>query len=1116
MNKRLFVFTQDRQALLEKMLKESSTDTAPVHIIPRREDHRTVPLSFAQQRLWFLDQLMPKNPVYNLSLAMRYKTLLNVAVLEKSINEIVRRHESLRTTFIKQGDQPVQQIAPNLTISLPIIDLRKLSLAEREAEAVRLSTEEARRSFDLARGPLLRTTLLRLGEADFVFLLTMHHIVSDGWSLQVFAREFSALYSAFTAGKPSPLAELPIQYPDFALWQRESLQGEVLDRQLDYWKRQLADLPVLQLPTDRPRPPVAYFHGDQHNTELSPKLLAGLKRLSTQSGATLFMVLLAAFTVLLHRYSSQDDILVGIPIAGRNRPELENLIGFFVNTLVLRADISGNPTFRELLKQVREATLADFANAEVPFEKLVEELQPARDLSRNPLCQVAFQLFNASNEGQQVGASSADSLPIKRGTAVFDLVLSMWEDGERLAGYYEFNTDLFDTATISRMSGHYQTLLESIVADPDSRLSRLGLLTEHEWQQCIETWNDTAAPFTQDTCIHNLVESQALKRPNAPAVIFEGEVLTYKELNQRANQLAHYLQSLGVGPDMLVGISLPRSHEMVVGLLGVLKAGGAFVPLDPTYPRDRLAFMMADAQVSVLLTQQSLTNQLPEYDSATVCLDRDWDVIARHNDENPLSNVTARNLAYVIYTSGSTGQPKGVQVEHQGLINVARSQTDIFGLDAGYRVLQFSSLNFDASIFEMMMAFYNGSALCLGTREALLPGPALIQLLRENRVSIVTLPPSVLALLPHQPLPDLRTVTVAGEACPADLVAGWAPGRRFFNLYGPTEDTIWTTFMECTSADRKPPIGRPVANTQVYVLDRHLNPTPVGVPGELYISGVGLARGYLQRPSMTAEKFLPNPFSSQPGERMYRTGDLVRYLPEGELDFLGRIDQQVKLRGFRIELGEIEAALNQYAGVRESLVVLQEDERGEKRLVAYVLADQDTDLSSEKLRRFLRQQLPEYMIPSAVMILAAWPLSPNGKLDHRALPKPESVFQPRRATFVPPRTSLQRTIAEVWQALLPVKEVGMHDNFFDLGGHSLLLAQVHSRLRELLPGEVSMLDLFRFPTVGSLAQYLSAEQAAPSSLEHVHDRALKQQQAIRQRRERMKARMGRSARDGQG
>jgi amino acid adenylation domain-containing protein len=910
----------------------------PIQPVPRDTD---LPLSFAQQRLWFLDQLENQGATYNIPAALSLIGTLNIAALEQSLTEILRRHEALRTKYPMVKGFPVQAIAPTKTVTLPILDLQALPEVEQSAEVRRLATQEAQRAFNLASDSLLRVTLLRLSENSHVLLLTMHHIVSDGWSIGIFIREVVSLYETFLSGQPSPLPELPIQYADFAHWQRHWLSGDMLETQLNYWKQQLADAPpLLELPTDRPRPPVQTFRGATEHFQLKPDLTRRLKTLSQRSGATLFMTLLGAFVTLLSRYSDQEDIVVGSPIANRNRSEIESLIGFFVNTLVLRIDLSGNPTFQELLGRVRKVALDAYAHQDLPFEKLVEELQPERNLSRNPLVQVAFTLENEPMPSLELPNLSLNFLEFNTDTAKVDLEFYLREVAEGLSGCFVYNTDLFDATTITRMVGHFQTILEAIVANPQQRVSELPLLTPTEQHQLLVEWNDTFAVYPFDKCIHQLFESQVERTPNAVAVVFEGQQLTYRELNARANQLAHHLQALEIRPEVLVGIYVERSLDMVVGLLGILKAGGAYVPLDPAYPQERLVFMLEDAQVPVLLTQKKLLEKLPENGACVVCLDTDWGVIAQESEENPVSGVRCQNLAYVIYTSGSTGKPKGVLVAHQGLCNLASAQICCFDVQPSSRVLQFASFSFDASISEVVMTLCSGATLCLGTKDSLLPGSALMELLHEQAITHVTLPPSALVTLSAEELPALRTIIVAGEACSTDLVAQWSKDRRFFNAYGPTESTVCATVAECTDGSRKPPIGRPIANIEVYILDPHLQPVPIGVPGELHIGGAGLARGYLNRPELTAEKFISNPFSDEREGRLYKTGDKARYLPDGNIEFLGRLDHQVKIRGFRIELGEIEAVLAQHPAVQEAVVIDREDYPGDKRLVAYVVPEQ--------------------------------------------------------------------------------------------------------------------------------------------------------------------------------
>ncbi len=1040
-----------------------------------QEDVFVFPVSFAQQRLWFLEQLVPGNPFYNVPTAVRLTGSLNVAALDMTFNEIVRRHEALRTTFRMVEGELIQVIAPTLHLPLPLVNLQ-LPEAEQEAEVQQMLTEAFQQPFALSQGPLLRVKLLQLGEAEHLLMLTMHHIIADGWSVGVLVRELRTLYTAFATGQPSPLADLPIQYADFAHWQREWLQGEVLSTQIAYWRQQLdGAIANLDLPTDRLRPVLPTFRGARQSLMLPTELSEALSNLSAREGVTLFMTLLAAFQTLLYRYTGQEDILIGSPIANRNRSEIEGLIGFFVNSLVLRADLSGNPTFRELLTRVREVALGAYAHQDLPFEKLVEELQPERDLNRNPLFQVVFALQNAPVEALALPGLTLSPLNIDPGTARFDLEFQLLECLGSLGVVVTYSTDLFEPTTITRMLENFQALLESIVVHPDQRLANLSLLTATERHQLLVKWNNTEADYSKNL-FHQLFEEQ-VQTPEAIAVVFKDEQLTYRELNNRSNQLAHYLQQLGVGAEVLVGICIERSWEMIVGVLGILKAGGAYLPLDPTYPQERLSFMLSDAQVSILLTQQHLVEQIVPQGLEVVCLDPNWEDIVQQSEQNPAVSVTPDNLAYVIYTSGSTGKPKGVMVQHQGLCNLAAAQIQVFNLQPQSRILQFASLSFDASIFEILMALRIGATLYLA-KEEVKSVPALIRLLQDQQITNVTLPPTVLSLLPAADLSGLQTVVSAGEACSADIAGRWATGRRFFNAYGPTEATIWSTideFNHVSDGDR-PTIGRPIANTQVYLLDSQLQPVPIGVRGELYIGGDGLARGYLNRPDLTAESFIPHPFSHKPGARLYKTGDLARYQTDGKLEFLGRIDEQVKIRGFRIELREIERVLAQHPAVREVVVIAREDVPGDKRLVAYIVSNLQEGSSVEPLLRcFLEEKLPKYMVPSAFIVLEVLPLTPNGKVNRRALRPPDLLRYELERSFVAPTTPTEATLAKIWAELLNLEQVGIYDNFFELGGDSLLSMRLMEQIYQQCDRELPLSALFLAPTVESLARHIQSE-----------------------------------------
>ncbi|WP_009631985.1 non-ribosomal peptide synthetase [Synechocystis sp. PCC 7509] len=886
-------------------------------------------LSFAQQRLWFLDKLIPENPFYNIPAALRLSGKLDYLALKQAFNKIVQRHEALRTNFVEVNGQPIAIASPQIDVSLPVVDLQHLPVTERQAAAQNIATQEAQHPFNLAKELLLRVKLLQLSEDEYVLLLNLHHIVADGWSLGVLIREIGLLYTN------QPLPPLAIQYADFAFWQRKYLQGEVLESQLSYWKAQLADLPMLNLPT-KPRKGVQSYKGATQNISLSPALSAGLKTLSKQTGSTLFMTMLAAFQVLLSRYTGQEDIVVGSAIANRNRAELEPLIGFFVNSLVLRTDLSNNPTFRELLGRVREKTIEAYDRQDLPFEKLVEELHPERDLSRNPLFQVVFALQNAPMQPLELPGITLNPLQFEVTTTRFDLELHLWEQSYGLSGLWEeksegisgflaYNTDLFDKNTISQFLAHFQTLLTAIVANPDIPIADLPLLSDAESHQLLEEWNQTSCSYS-DKLFHQLFEEQAEKSPNAIALVFDNQTLTYQQLNHRANQLAHYLQELGIKPESLVGICVEKSLEMIVGILGIFKAGGAYVPIDPNYPQSRREFMLTDTQVKVVLTQQSLTSLFA--DIKLICLDTDENIDA-YSTENPTSSANLDNLAYIIYTSGSTGQPKGVLIEHRGLCNVVVGQIKAFELRSHNRILQFSSLCFDASIFEILLAFGVGATLYIPPKKAQLPGKDLIEFLQTNAINTTIISPSVLAVLPASKLPLLQTVIAGGEACTTEIVQQWATDRRLFNAYGLTETTIWATTTKLMVSDENPSIGRPVTNTQIYLLSNRLFPVPIGVVGEIYIAGDGIARGYLNQAELTAERFINNPFANN---RLYKTGDLALYRHDGSLEFIGRIDEQVKIRGFRIELGEIETVLKQHPMVENAIALVNSD-----RIIAYIV-----------------------------------------------------------------------------------------------------------------------------------------------------------------------------------
>ncbi|MEH1807829.1 amino acid adenylation domain-containing protein [Nostoc sp.] len=923
----------------------------------------SLPLSFAQQRLWFLDQLIPNNPFYNIPLALHLTGSLKLAALEQTFNEIVQRHEALRTTIVVQKGQPVQVINPTLTIPLPIIDLRQLPQAEREIQARRLTTQEAQRPFNLSTDSLLQVKLLWLDETQYILLLTMHHIVSDGWSIGVLIQEIAALYTAFASNQPSPLPKLTIQYADFAYWQRQWLQGEVLKKQLSYWQKQLDGISMLNLPTDRPRLAVQTYQGARQPLQLSKSLSKALLALGQQEGVTLFITLLAAFQALLYRYTQQEDIAIGSPIANRNRSEIEGLIGFFVNSLVLRNDISGNPTFRELLSRVKEVALGAYSHQDLPFEKLVEELHPERNLNQNPLFQVVFALQNAPMTALELPSLTLSPLPFETETTRFDLEFHLWEpntqnglwadSSEGISGFVIYSTDLFDDATITRMLGHFQILLEGIVANPEDRIAHLPLLSESELHQLLVEWNNTQANYPQDRCIHQLIERVAEQNGEATALVFGDEQLSYKELNIRSNKVAHYLKNLGVKTEVLVGLCVERSFNMIIGMLGILKAGGAYVPLDPSYPDERLNFMLEDAQVSVLLTHEGYLKRLKNYNSQIICLDKDWEIISQEIEDNLTSKVTVDNLAYVIYTSGSTGKPKGVKIEHRGLLNLVFWHQKAFAVSPLDRATQISGVAFDACSWEIWPYLSTGASIYIVDDETRRSPDYLRDWLVSKAITIsfISTPLAEKVLLLDFPQnAALRILLTGGDKLNQYPLASHS--FQVFNNYGPTENTVVTTSGHVSVKNKDnlaPVIGCAIANTKAYILDKHLQPVPVGVSGELYISGDGLARGYLNHPELTAESFIYHSFTNKLKARLYKTGDLVRYRVDGNIEFLGRLDEQVKIRGYRIELGEIEAILSKHPAVQQTVVITREDEQ-EKRLVAYVVPKTEYSNQQENLQ----------------------------------------------------------------------------------------------------------------------------------------------------------------------
>ena len=1054
-----------------------------IPLIPRDQP---IAASFAQQALWFLEQLMGPGSTYNIRRAKRLSGSLNIEALQHSINAIVQRHEALRSCFREHDGEPFQHILPSLQIDCPLIDLQELPPQEREAKAREMIARVNARSFDLERGPLLRTLLVRLSGQDHILLVNVHHIVFDGWSLGIFWRELAAFYRAALQGTQAPLTDLPVQYADYVLWQRDRLQGPLLEQQVAYWKKQLAGLPVLDLPTDFPRPATQSYQGTREPLALSATLTRALKSLSQGQGATLHMTLLAALQVLLHRYCGQDDIAVGSVIAGRHHLQLEGLIGFFVNALVMRSDLSGKPGFRQLLGQVRQSCLDAYSYMEIPFEKLVSELQPQRDTSRNPFFQVMLVLQNTPQVPLDLPGLQVETCDVEQKNAKFDLSISLTESEAGLTGHVEYATDLFKQQTIQRFIGHFECLLEAVVENIDTSIAHLAILTEKERRQLLLEWNDTAVDYPTEQGVHQLFEAQAAHAPEATALVCGEREITYARLNEQANQLAHYLARLEVGPETLVAIAMQRSPEYVVGVLGILKAGGAYVPLDLAYPQERLAFMLEDTGAPVLLTLESMLDQLPDFKGHTVCLDRDREAIGLEERTNPQRSGGGDQLAYVIYTSGSTGLPKGVAVPHRGVARLLFG-IDYVQLDRSQTHLLLGPVSFDISTFELWGSLLHGARLVIYPDET----PDIRKLgvlLEQYEVSVLWLIASLFNLVideAPQILQGVRQLLTGGEALSLPHVRRaleQLPQTRLINGYGPTESTTFTccyTVLRTLPAHlQSVPIGRPIANTQVYILDKNGELLPIGVPGELYVGGAGLARGYHQRADLTAEKFIPDPYADDTTARLYRSGDRVRYFPDGNIEFLGRLDWQLKIRGFRIEPGEIEATLIDHPGVHNAVVTLCDQAGGGKQLVAWLVLD-DPEINEQELGAYLRGRLPAYMAPGVLQQLDALPLTAGGKVDREALEargsglNTSALSRPlTTASDNPPANALEREMVSIWEDVLGVGPVNLQDDFFELGGHSLLAVKLVFEIEKKLGVVLPLSALFENPTVETLLEAL--------------------------------------------
>ncbi len=1098
-----------KQALLEKRLQAALLRTSVQPTIPHRSPQGFAPLSYGQEGLWFIDQLDSSSPVYNRRVALRLNGDLDPNALQRALTEILQRHEVLRSSYRNDHGRPYQEISPSAVLDLPLIDLSAFPDSEREEEARKSVYEQARTPIDLKKSPLLRAGLIRLSDHEHILLLVFHHITYDAWSERVLFNELSILYGAFSRGEPSPLPELTIQYADYAAWQRERMETGEFQRHLSYWKNKLEDLPpATELETDHPRPAIYSNRGARYLFSLPTTLASALKDLGLRQNATESMVLLAAYLTFLYRYTHQNELLIGMPIAGRTTLEMEGLIGLFTNSTVLRCNLAGQPTFLGLLERVQKCVLEAVDHQEVPLEKLVAEINPKRDPSRTPFFQVVFNYRNIPDQPVKFPGLEVASYDFHLEVAPFDLTLDLAHQPETVDCTFIYNTDLYDAATIERAAGNFLKLLQSACANPDLSIDELPLVSEVELDQVLLKWNRTRREYPQNLLIHQLVEAQAARNPDTVAILVGSQPawtgvqdtklstsMTYGELNTRANQIAHYLRQRGMGPESIVGVLMQRSPEMTAALLGVLKAGAAYLPLDPAYPLERLAFMLQDAGAKLTLSQAVLQDRLEGLGSEVIPIDRDWKLFQNQPDVNPENHAGLHNRAYIIYTSGSTGQPKGVELEHRGLLNLVHWHCEAFEVTAADRATQVAGLSFDASVWEIWPYLVRGARLYLLSDESDLSPERLVHWMVANAITIGFLPTPVAESVLNADWPEqtaLRVLLTGG-----DRLRIFPPSRLPFvlvNNYGPTECTVVATSgvvhpigeADAARVARPPAIGRPIANVQLYVLDSLLNPAPAGVAGELFIGGAGVGRGYLNKPELTAEKFIPNPcldllkqengVESLGADRLFRTGDLVRYLPDGKLEFLGRTDTQVKLRGLRIELAEIEASLNRHPGVNQSIVLLRED-GGEKYLAAYIVPQTAGELDKQELRTFMKRTLPEAMLPAAFVFLEAMPLTPNGKIDLKALPIPMIDRSATTGQYMQPRNELESHLCQIWEEVLNVHSVGINDNFFDLGGHSLLAIRLMDQVVKQVGAHLPLSSLFQAPTISGLAQLIHQNES---------------------------------------
>ena len=1098
LSERIAALSPAQRKLFEAQMKQKGLRTPQAQGIPRCGRPGPYPLTSDQERLWFIDRLRPGSFAYNIGTSAYIKGPLDMRLLERSFDAIVKRHDILRTTFISQDGIPFQVVADSLEVKLSVVDFMHIPRDEREQEVQEFLSKRWKVLFNLVEGPLWRLTLARLDEQFHALMISMHHIVTDRWSVSILWKELTYFYDLFSKGESPQLPELPIQFADYAVWQREWMETEAAQTQLAYWEKQLAGAPaVLSLPTDRPRPPMQTYRGKRQYWHPPAQFWDEVRELCHREGVTMFMFTLAAFNILLYRYTGQEDINVGSPFAKRNQVETEGLIGYLLNMLVFRTNLKGNPSVREILRRVHDTAVSAYAHSEIPYGYIVEKVLKERDISRNPLFQVSFVLIDFQDEATPVNNLTMNAIEVDSGSSRFDVMLGLRDSPQNPEIIFEYNTDLFDDQTITRMMGHFQNLLYSIVANVGQHIATLSIISEADKHQLLFEFNDTAGNFPRHRCLHQLFEAQAEKTPEAVAAVSESESLTYGELNARANQLAHHLLDMNVKAEELIGVMLEPSLQMLVAVLGVLKSGAAYVPLDPAYPRGRLSYMMEDSRARILLSQRHLLERIPEAENLkVVLLDAEWENIAQQSRANPPSTAQPQNLAYVIYTSGSTGKPKGTLVEHQSVVNYLCWFNSLTEASAKRRLPLISSLSFDASVKQLFAPLLSGGEVWVWPENVVKhPERLIVALGAQSGVSLNCVPSLWNAMLDalesgsvELPRASLTDLFLGGDNLTAELIERTRralPHLQIWNLYGPTEATANASFGKSSQGENSN-IGRPIVNARIYILDAKLQPVPIGIPGELYIGGEGVARGYLNRATLTAGKFIPDLFGAQAGARLYRTGDAARYLPDGRIEFLGRLDQQVKLRGYRIEVGEIEAVLNLHPSIVESVVVAGEDRAGEKQLLAYVVSAGQIPPPSGELRAHLQKHLPDYMLPSIFVLLDEMPRTAQGKIDRRALPAPEQVARPEsERKQEPPSTPTEELLARMWSEVLRVEQVGVNDNFFELGGHSLMATQIISRISEAFGVELPLRAAFEHPTITGLAELI--EDSLIAELEEISE-----------------------------